>query len=132
MTINPNDKASPFVMKLAGVDLDVSSRLKEDLPSCVERLQTIAEDPVAAADFFHITIDAVMTALLRCKATDSDGGVLGRTKAFVAEFLYRLSPFFGTLFVAHTGHTNMHFLCYTETLLNTTTSPRMHVIFSQV
>lgn len=80
-------------MKLAGVDLDVSSRLKEDLPSYVERLQTIAEDPVAAADFFHITIDAVMTALLRYKATDSDGGVLGRTKAFVGEFLSDCRPF---------------------------------------
>lgn len=83
MTINPNDKTSPFVMKLAGVDLDVSSRLKEDLPSYVERLQKISDDPVASADFFHITIDAVMTALLRFGAKDGDGGVLGRVKAFV-------------------------------------------------
>lgn len=85
LTVNPNDKTSPIVMKLGGVDLDICSRLKGDLPSYVERLQRIADDPVASADFFHITIDAVMTALLRYKANDSDGGVLGRVKAFVGE-----------------------------------------------
>lgn len=85
MTINPNDKLSPVVMKLGGVELDICSRLKDDLPSYVERLRRIADDPVASADFFHITIDAVMTALLRYNAKDSDGGVLGRIKAFVGE-----------------------------------------------
>lgn len=87
--MNPNDKTSPIVMKLGGVDLDVCSRLKEDLPSYVDRLQRIADDPVASADFFHITIDAVMTALLRYNAKDSDGGVLGRVKAFVGEQQFR-------------------------------------------
>lgn len=83
MTINPNDKTSPIVMKLGGVDLDISSRLKTDLPTYVERIQKIAEDPVASADFFHITIDAVMKCLLRFGAKDGDGGVLGRVKAYV-------------------------------------------------
>ncbi|CAN0265693.1 unnamed protein product, partial [Scytosiphon promiscuus] len=83
MTINPADKNSPFVMKLAGVDLDVCSRLKTDLPAYVDRLQKIAADPVASADFFHIMIDAVMTCLLRFGARDGDGGVLGRVKAYI-------------------------------------------------
>lgn len=83
MTINPNDKSSPFVMKLGGVDLDVGSRLQSDLPPYVERIRKIAEDPVACADFFHLTIDAVMTCLLRFGAKDGDGGVLGRIKAYV-------------------------------------------------
>ncbi|CAN0048167.1 unnamed protein product, partial [Ectocarpus fasciculatus] len=47
------------------------------------RIQKIAEDPVASADFFHITIDAVMKCLLRFGAKDGDGGVLGRVKAYV-------------------------------------------------
>ncbi|CAM9448540.1 unnamed protein product [Sphacelaria rigidula] len=85
LTVNPNDKTSPIVMKLEGVDLDVCSRLNGDLPSHVERLQRIADYPVASADFLHVTIDAVMTALLRYDAKDSDGGVLGRIKAFVGE-----------------------------------------------
>ncbi|CAN0208553.1 unnamed protein product, partial [Scytosiphon promiscuus] len=83
MTINPNDKTSPFVMKLGGIDLDVCSRLKDNFPSYVERLQRIADDPVASADYFHITIQAVMGGLLRFGAKDSDGGVLGRVKAYV-------------------------------------------------
>ncbi|CAN0155693.1 unnamed protein product, partial [Ectocarpus fasciculatus] len=83
MTINPADANSPFVMLLAGVELDVCSRLKEDLPQYVERLQNIAADPVASAEFFHVMIDAVMTTLLRFGAKDGDGGVLGRIKAYV-------------------------------------------------
>lgn len=68
MTINPADSNSQFVMQLAGVDLDVSSRLKTDLPKNVERLQVIAADPVASADFFHIMIEAVLITLLRLGA----------------------------------------------------------------
>ncbi|CAN0570629.1 unnamed protein product, partial [Ectocarpus sp. 12 AP-2014] len=83
MTINPADRNSPVVMKLAGVDLDVSSRLKTDLPQYVKRLQLIAADPVASAEFFHVMIDAVMKTLLRFGAKDGDGGVLGRVKAYV-------------------------------------------------
>lgn len=83
MTINPNDKTSPFVMKLGGIDLDVCSRFKDDSPSYVQRLQRIADDPVASADYSHITIQAVMIGLLRFGAKDSDGGVLGRIKAYV-------------------------------------------------
>ncbi|CAN0374470.1 unnamed protein product, partial [Pylaiella littoralis] len=83
MTINPADKNSPIVMMLAGVQLDVNSKLKSDLPDYVKRLQSIAGDPVASADFFHITIDAVLETLLRFGAKDGDGGVLGRIKAYV-------------------------------------------------
>ncbi|CAM9864678.1 unnamed protein product, partial [Laminaria digitata] len=83
MTINPADSNSPFVMQLAGVDLDVCGRLKTDLPKYVKRLQLIAADPVASADFFHIMIEAVLKTLLRFGARDGDGGVLGRIKAYV-------------------------------------------------
>lgn len=83
MTINPADSNSPFVMQLAGVDLDVCSRLKTDLPKYVKRLQLIAADPVASTDFFHIMIEAVLKTLLRFGAKDGDGGVLGRIKAYV-------------------------------------------------
>lgn len=83
MTLNPADTNSPLVMQLAGVDLDVSSSLKADMPNYPERLRVIAADPVASADFFHITIQAVLAALLRFGASDGDGGVLGRIKAYV-------------------------------------------------
>ena len=107
MTINPNDKSSPFVMKLCGVQLDITSRLKTDLPSYVERIQKIAADPVASADFFHIVIDAVMKCLLRFGRKDSRGGTLGRSKAFVGmcEEQKRLTLHFHCLVWVH-GYTS--------------------------
>lgn len=85
MTLNPNDKTSPFFMKLGGVDLDIWSKLKGGLPSYAERLCKNSEDPVASADFFHLTIDAVLAALLRFGAKDGNGGCLGRVKVYVGE-----------------------------------------------
>ncbi len=32
MIINPNDKSSPFVTKVGGIDLDVCTRLEDDIP----------------------------------------------------------------------------------------------------
>lgn len=83
MTLNPADTSSPLVTQLAGVELDVSSRLKTDLPNSAKRVNIIAGHPVASADFFHIMIEAVMKALLRFGASDGDGGVLGRIKAYI-------------------------------------------------
>ncbi|CAM9735414.1 unnamed protein product, partial [Ectocarpus sp. 13 AM-2016] len=83
LTINPADVNSPIVMVLAGVELDVTSRLKADFPAYADKLRFVANDPVASADFFHATIDAVLTCLLRFGACDGDGGVLGRVKGYV-------------------------------------------------
>ncbi|CAN0576475.1 unnamed protein product, partial [Laminaria digitata] len=83
MTLNPADVNSPIVMKLAGVDIDVSSRLKDAMSAYCGRVRLIAGDPVACADFYHDTVDAVLTSLLRFGAPDGDGGVLGRVKAYV-------------------------------------------------
>ena len=59
MTMNPTDVNSPIVMKLAGVDIDINSRLKEDVPADCDRLRVIAGDAVACADFYYDTVDAV-------------------------------------------------------------------------
>lgn len=83
MTLNPADVNSPIVMKVAGFDIDVSSRLKDDMPTYCDRLRLTAGDPVACADFYHDTVAAVLTSLLRFGAPDGDGGVLGRVKAYV-------------------------------------------------
>lgn len=82
MTLNPADVNSPIAMKLAGVDIDVSSHVKDDMPAYCERLRLIAGDPVACADFYHDAVDAVLTTLLRFGAPDGDGEVLGRIKAY--------------------------------------------------
>ncbi|CAN0546080.1 unnamed protein product, partial [Ectocarpus sp. 8 AP-2014] len=83
LTINPADVNSPIVMILAGVELDITSRLKTGFPAYADKLRLVANDPVASAEFFHATIDAVLTCLLRFGACDGDGGVLGRVKGYV-------------------------------------------------
>ena len=80
LTISPADIHSPIVMMMAGVRLDVTSRLKADY---ADKLRLVAADPVASALFFHATIDAVVSCLLRFGATDGDGGVLGKVKGYV-------------------------------------------------
>ncbi|CAB1112810.1 unnamed protein product [Ectocarpus sp. CCAP 1310/34] len=83
LTISPADHNSPIVMKLAGVDIDVTSKLKSDFPDYTEKLRLVASDPVASAQFYHNTIQGVLTCLLRFGASDGDGGVLGRVKGYV-------------------------------------------------
>ncbi|CAM9552138.1 unnamed protein product, partial [Laminaria digitata] len=53
------------------------------MPDYCDRLRLIAGHPVACADFYHDTVAAMLTSLLRVGATDGDGGVLGRVKAYV-------------------------------------------------
>ncbi|CBJ31141.1 conserved unknown protein [Ectocarpus siliculosus] len=83
MTINPADINSPIVVKMCGVDIDVSSKLKVNFPDYVDKLRLVANDPVASVDFFHNTIDGVLSCLLRFGASDGDGGILGRVKGYV-------------------------------------------------
>lgn len=74
LTISPADHNSPIVMKLAGVEIDVTSKLKSDFPDYPEKLRLVASDPVASAEFYHNTIQGVLTCLLRFGASDGDGG----------------------------------------------------------
>lgn len=81
MTFSPADTNSPIVLQMAGVKIDVTSRLKADYPDYAKRLRLVARDHVASAFFYHSVTDAVLSCLLRFGADDSDGGVLGRVKA---------------------------------------------------
>ncbi|CAN0159521.1 unnamed protein product, partial [Ectocarpus sp. 12 AP-2014] len=83
ITINPADINSPIVVKICGVDFDVTSNLKVNFPDYANKLRMVANDPVASADFFHTTIDGVLSCLLRFGAADGDGGILGRIKGYV-------------------------------------------------
>lgn len=74
LTISPADHKSPIVMKLAGVDIDVTSKLKSDFPDYTEKLRLVASDPVASVQFYLNTIQGVLTCLLRFGASDGDGG----------------------------------------------------------
>lgn len=95
MTISPADTQSPIVLKMVGVDVDVTSRLEADYPDYPERLKLVAGDHVVSTLFFHSTTEeAVLDCLLQFGANDSDEGVLGRVKDYVGmtEEQRRLMP----------------------------------------
>lgn len=83
MTISRAGVSSPVIMKFAGVNIDVESRLAADMPDYVARLRQVAEHPVAAALMYHNTVHAFMSFLPRFDPADGDGGVWGRVKAYV-------------------------------------------------
>ena len=80
LTFSPADTNSPIVLEVAGVKVDVTSRLKADFPDYAKRLQVVATNHVASAFFYHSVTEAVLKCLLRFGAKDGDGGVLGRVK----------------------------------------------------
>ena len=80
LTFSPADTNSPIVLEVAGIKVDVTSRLKADFPDYAKRLQVVATNHVASAFFYHSVTEAVLKCLLRFGAKDGDGGVLGRVK----------------------------------------------------
>eukprot|EP00903_Cladosiphon_okamuranus_P018114 g16669.t1 len=83
LTVSPADVNTPIVLEMAGVKLDVTSRLKAAYPDYAKRLQLVAANHVASAFFYHAVTEAVLKCLLRFGAKDGDGGLLGRVKGYV-------------------------------------------------
>ncbi|CAN0352673.1 unnamed protein product, partial [Pylaiella littoralis] len=83
LTFSPADANGPIVLQRAGVEIDVTSRLKADYPDHAKRLRLVARDHVASAFFYHSVTDAVLTCSIRFGAGDGDGGVLGRVKGYI-------------------------------------------------
>ncbi|KAE8244560.1 hypothetical protein A4X13_0g6492, partial [Tilletia indica] len=86
LTLNPSPLSSPVFQVFYGdsnVQLDV--RMPE-LPPASTRAVRVADDPVAASDFFHFHIAAVMAHLFgwdfKKKESTEAGGILGHMEAF--------------------------------------------------
>jgi hypothetical protein len=69
ITINPNDNSSPLLCTLAGkpIDLGLTSRDNPQLPGYFQRAQLVANNPVAAAKFFHHVVDGFLKYMLGWK-----------------------------------------------------------------
>ena len=85
-TANPEPNHSPLFQVIYG---DTSVNLDEHYPKIVSstiRGLRIAQDPVAAADFFQICIDQMMEHLFgwdfKTRTSKKDGGILGHVEAF--------------------------------------------------
>ncbi|KAE8228927.1 hypothetical protein CF326_g6121 [Tilletia indica] len=86
LTLNPTPLSSPVFQVFYGdstVQLDL--RMPQ-IPSAATRAVRVAEDPVAASDFFHFHVAAVMAYLFgwdfKKKRSSEEGGILGQMEAF--------------------------------------------------
>ena len=62
-------------------NIELASAFHKQMPDFITRLKTVAADPVASATFFHETLHTVFYCLLRVRASDGDGGILGTVQA---------------------------------------------------
>ncbi|KAI0064804.1 hypothetical protein BV25DRAFT_1769928, partial [Artomyces pyxidatus] len=86
LTLNPNPHHSPIFQVMVGDEkVDLSQQFPELAPS-PERARRLAEDPVAAADFFDFSIRCIFQHLFGWDFQNgrsyAQGGILGRLKAF--------------------------------------------------
>ncbi|KAE8228546.1 hypothetical protein CF326_g6517 [Tilletia indica] len=86
LTLNPHPEYSPIFQVFCGdeaIDLGTRAPLTSSLSS---RLVQVAQDPVAAADYFHFAVAATFQFLfgwdVRAKKSSAKGGILGRLAGF--------------------------------------------------
>ncbi len=94
ITINPADLRCPLVIRLAGVELELSSEIQ----SAFQR-KTATMNPVAVAKLFHIICDAIFMSLFGVGQTK--GGLLGP-----------ISNYFGTVETNSCGMLQLHCLVW--------------------
>ncbi|TFK20679.1 hypothetical protein FA15DRAFT_682417 [Coprinopsis marcescibilis] len=87
-TFNPSPVHSPvFHVMYGDKTIDLSHRYPQ-LPSHSERMRRLAQDPVAAADFFEFSVRALFRHLFGWdydkRQSSPEGGILGRLRTFYA------------------------------------------------
>ncbi|THU95723.1 hypothetical protein K435DRAFT_609067, partial [Dendrothele bispora CBS 962.96] len=82
-TLNPADGHNPIASFLAGKDIDLDALF--DKPdsrfTSMDRLRTLAENPVAGAQFFHLMVDELIGKFLGLNRPGKRG-VFGRVKFY--------------------------------------------------
>ena len=86
ITINPSDLHNPIAQIFAGEEIDMDSFMATLGPDKAKRAKNIADDPYAAAKFFHFMITTILEMLFQVKVTaaqvKSGMGVFGRVAAY--------------------------------------------------
>ncbi|THU78170.1 hypothetical protein K435DRAFT_700671 [Dendrothele bispora CBS 962.96] len=86
LTINPSDIHDPIAQVFAGEKIDLDNFLACNGPSKEKRSQNIADDPYAAAKFYHFIINTIMECLFGVKVTafqvTTTMGVMGEIAAY--------------------------------------------------
>ncbi|KAF7333268.1 ATP-dependent DNA helicase [Mycena sanguinolenta] len=85
-TVNPAESHNPIAQVLAGRDIDLDKifhALGEGTKEGSIRAKTLAENPVAGAEFFHLMITKFLEIILGTKRS-SKIGILGKVKGWYA------------------------------------------------
>lgn len=86
VTINPSDLHDPIAQVFAGEEIDMDRFVAHSGPNKDLRAKNIADDPYAAAKFFHFMITTILETLLGMKVTPaqvkSSMGVFGHITAY--------------------------------------------------
>ena len=105
ITINPSDLHDPIAQIFAGEEINMDRFMATLGPDKTKRAKNIADDPYAAAKFFHFMITTILETLFQVKVTPaqvkSGMGVLGRVAAY-----------FGTVESQGRGTLHLHILIW--------------------
>jgi hypothetical protein len=105
ITINPLDYDDPVAQVFAGEDIDLDDFCASAGPDGVQRGVNIANDPYAAAKYFHFIINVTLESLMGISTTrchvNSEKGVLGM-----------LSGYFGVVEAQGRGSLHTHMLAW--------------------
>jgi hypothetical protein len=105
ITINPSDLHDPIAQIFAGEEINMDDFMATLGPDKARRAKNIADDPYAAAKFFHFMITTILETLFQVKVTSaqvkSGMGVFGRVAAY-----------FGTVESQGRGTLHLHLLIW--------------------
>ena len=105
ITINPSDLHDPIAQIFAGEEIDMDNFMATLGPDKAKRAKNVADDPYAAAKFFHFMIATILETLFQVKVTcaqvKSGMGVFGRVAAY-----------FGTVESQGRGTLHLHILIW--------------------
>lgn len=105
ITINPSNLHDPIAQIFAGEDIDMDQFMATLGPDKGKRAKNIANDPYAAAKFFHFMIATILETLFQVRVTTA------QVKAKLGVFGY-VSAYFGTVESQGRGTLHLHLLVW--------------------
>ncbi|KAF8830527.1 hypothetical protein HHX47_DHR2001129 [Lentinula edodes] len=104
LTLNPSDTNNPIAQVLAGRDIDLDRFFHDLKPGSenIERTTSVAQNPVAGAQFFHITVQNLLDILLGLKRANRKG-IFGE-----------VSVYYGVVEAQGRGSLHIHLLLWLE------------------
>ncbi|KAG2337317.1 hypothetical protein BDR05DRAFT_952706 [Suillus weaverae] len=110
ITINPTDTHDPIAQVFAGEDIDLDNLNCNLGPDSSHRATIIANDPYAAAIFFHFIIQAILEELMGISVSKSKNGHIMRHKGIFGT----VEGYIGTVEAQGRGTLHLHMLVWLQ------------------